>query len=217
MYSLSTMTGTQQVSRSRQCSRRRCGRVLRIDQIVDTTRSRMGVGTQLYIPRLLEIVERRPVYVRLALWFLHHPAWMESHTGGSRLTPTVHRCPKGEAVGGLCMSPIHDSKTRNPYKVVSSHRFVSRCFLLALSGGSFLFSLSVGSFLFSLSKGFSPLCHSLSVGVFAFLLFVCRLFSFLFLVRRFFFKKISLSFSVSFLFLLPFFCRFFLFSLLLFQ
>ena len=38
-------------------------------------------------------VARRPVYVRLALWFLHHPAWMESHTGGSRLTPTVHPCP----------------------------------------------------------------------------------------------------------------------------
>ena len=53
----------------------------------------VGVGAQLYIPRLLEIVERRPVYVRLALWFLHHPAWMESHTGGSRLTPTVHPCP----------------------------------------------------------------------------------------------------------------------------
>ena len=40
------------------------------------------VGAQLYIPHLLEIVARRPVYVRLALWFLHHPAWMESHTGG---------------------------------------------------------------------------------------------------------------------------------------
>ena len=38
-------------------------------------------------------VARRPTYVRLALWFLHHPAWMESHTGGSRLTPTVHPCP----------------------------------------------------------------------------------------------------------------------------
>ena len=91
--SFSTVEGIQQVSRSRQCSRRRCGRTLRIDQIVDTNRSRRGVGAQLYIPRLLEIVERRPVYVRLALWFLHHPAWMESHTGGSRLTPTVHPCP----------------------------------------------------------------------------------------------------------------------------
>ena len=38
------------------------------------------------------IVARRPVYARLALWFLHHPAWMEGHTGGSRLTPTVHPC-----------------------------------------------------------------------------------------------------------------------------
>ena len=50
-------------------------------------------------------VVRHPVYVRLALWFLHHPAWMESHTGGSRLTPTVHPVPSttGEAVGGLCI------------------------------------------------------------------------------------------------------------------
>ena len=38
-------------------------------------------------------VARRPVYVRLALWFLHHPAWVKGHTGGSRLTPTVHPCP----------------------------------------------------------------------------------------------------------------------------
>ena len=52
-----------------------------------------GVGAQLYILHLFEIVALRPVYVRLALLFLHHPAWMESHTGGSRLTPTVHPCP----------------------------------------------------------------------------------------------------------------------------
>ena len=39
-------------------------------------------------------VARRPTYVRLALWFLHHPAWVKGHTGGSRLTP---------AVGGLCI------------------------------------------------------------------------------------------------------------------
>ena len=51
------------------------------------------VGAQLYIPHLLEIVARRPVYVRLAHWYLHHPAWVEGHTGGSRLTPTVHPCP----------------------------------------------------------------------------------------------------------------------------
>ena len=51
------------------------------------------VGAQLYIPHLFEIVARRPVYVRLALRFLHHPAWVKGHTGGSRLTPTVHPCP----------------------------------------------------------------------------------------------------------------------------
>ena len=53
----------------------------------------LTTGAQLYNPRLLEIVARRPVYVRLALWFLHHPAWVEGHTGGSWLTPTVHPCP----------------------------------------------------------------------------------------------------------------------------
>ena len=53
----------------------------------------VAVGAQLYDPCLLEIVARRPVYVRLALWFLHPPAWVEGHTGGSRLTPTVHPCP----------------------------------------------------------------------------------------------------------------------------
>ena len=90
--SRSTVKGIQQISRSRQHSRRRSG-APKIDQIVDTKRSRRGVGAQLYIPHLLEIVARRPVYVRLALWFLHHPAWMESHTSGSRLTPTVHPCP----------------------------------------------------------------------------------------------------------------------------
>ena len=59
-YSLSTVEGIQQVSRSRQYSRRgsvsavRCGRAPRVDQIVDTNRSRRGVGAQLYIPHLLD-------------------------------------------------------------------------------------------------------------------------------------------------------------------
>ena len=33
---------------------------------------------------------------------------MDQHTGGSRLTPTVHRCPKGMAVGGS--SPQHKAQ-----------------------------------------------------------------------------------------------------------
>ena len=52
----------------------------------------MAAGVHVYNPRLLEIVARRPTYVGLALWFLHHPAWVEGHTGGSRFTPTVHPC-----------------------------------------------------------------------------------------------------------------------------
>ena len=50
------------------------------------------VQEYVYNPRLLEIVARRPTYVGLALWLLHHPAWVEGHTGGSRFTPTVHPC-----------------------------------------------------------------------------------------------------------------------------
>ena len=59
-YSLSTVEGIQQVSRSRQHSRRgsdsavRCGRTLRIDHIVNTNRSRRGAGTHFYNPHLLD-------------------------------------------------------------------------------------------------------------------------------------------------------------------
>ena len=49
-------------------------------------------GVHVYNPRLFEIVGRRPTYVGLALWFFHHPAWVEGHTGGSWFTPTVHPC-----------------------------------------------------------------------------------------------------------------------------
>ena len=57
-HSLSTVEGIQQISRSRQYSRRRsdsavrCGRTLRIDQIVDTNRSRRGAGVHVYNPHL---------------------------------------------------------------------------------------------------------------------------------------------------------------------
>ena len=72
--------------------------------MVDTNRSRRSVGAQLYIPHLLEIVARRPVYVRLALRFLHHPAWVKDHTGGVPVdTLQYTRADFGqEAVGGLC-------------------------------------------------------------------------------------------------------------------
>ena len=38
---------------------------------------------------------------------IHRPAWVDQHTSGSRLTPTVHRCPKGMVVGGS--SPQHEA------------------------------------------------------------------------------------------------------------
>ena len=37
---------------------------------------------------------------RVGALLIHRPAWVDQHTGGSWLTPTVHRCPKGMAVGG---------------------------------------------------------------------------------------------------------------------
>ena len=79
-----------------------------------------SAGTHPQIPRLLKSVARtRPMYVRLALWSLHHPAWVEGHTGGSRFTPTVHPCSlRGGGCGWpTCMSPIHHNKMRNSYMV----------------------------------------------------------------------------------------------------
>ena len=57
-------------------------------------KQKMGKSAGVHVcnPRLLEIVARRPTYVGLALWFLHHPALVEGHTGGSLFTPTVHPC-----------------------------------------------------------------------------------------------------------------------------
>ena len=38
-----------------------------------------SAGVHVCNPRPLEILARRPTYVGLALWFLHHPAWVEGH------------------------------------------------------------------------------------------------------------------------------------------
>ena len=65
---------------------------LRMDGILAVDFMGCGAGVHVYNPRILEIVARRPTYVGLALWFLHHAAWVEGHTGGSRFTPTVHPC-----------------------------------------------------------------------------------------------------------------------------
>ena len=64
----------------------------------------VAVGAQLYDPCLLEIVARRPVYVRLALWFLP-PSCLGGGPHGWVPVDT-HSTPvpssTGEAVGGLC-------------------------------------------------------------------------------------------------------------------
>ena len=49
-----------------------------------------------------------PHNARAGALLIHRPAWVDQHTGGSRLTPTVHRCPKGMAVGGS--SPQHKAQ-----------------------------------------------------------------------------------------------------------
>ena len=47
---------------------------------------------------------------RVGALLIHRPAWVDQHTGGSRLTPTVHRCPKGMAVGSTVQKhPKHGS------------------------------------------------------------------------------------------------------------
>ena len=49
-----------------------------------------------------------PHNARAGALLIHRPAWVDQHTGGSRLTPTVRPCPKGMAVGGL--SPQHKAQ-----------------------------------------------------------------------------------------------------------
>ena len=40
--------------------------------------------------------------------------WVGQHTGGSRLTPTVHRCPQGMAVGGPCDQTAQQYSAQTP-------------------------------------------------------------------------------------------------------
>ena len=49
-----------------------------------------------------------------ALLTLHRPAWVDQHISGSRLTPTVNRCPKGMAVGGPCDQTAQQYSAETP-------------------------------------------------------------------------------------------------------
>ena len=100
----------QQVLRSRQYSQResdaavRCGRTLRIDQIVDTNRSKRGAGTHVYNPHLLD-VRSTSSSVRKAGALVSPSSCLDGEPHGWVPVDT-HNTPvpssTGEAVGGLC-------------------------------------------------------------------------------------------------------------------
>ena len=50
---------------------------------------------------------------------IHRPAWVDQHTGGSWLTSTVHRCPKGMAVGGPCDQTAQQYSAETPPNILA--------------------------------------------------------------------------------------------------
>ena len=110
VYSLNTVKTIQQVLRSRQYSQRgsdsavRCGRTLRIDQIVNTNRSRRGAGTHVCNPHLLDN-RSTSSSVREAGALVPPSSCLDGGPHGWVLVDT-HSTPvpssTGEAVGGLC-------------------------------------------------------------------------------------------------------------------
>ena len=61
-----------------------------------------------------------PHNARAGALLIHRPAWVDQHTGGSRLTPKVHRCPKGMAVGGSSAQHGTAVHCRNTANMVAS-------------------------------------------------------------------------------------------------
>ena len=60
---------------------------------------------------------RNPRTQELALWYLHHPAWVEGHTGGSRSIPTAHPCGlRSGGCGWLSPHALHEPKQQTPRK-----------------------------------------------------------------------------------------------------
>ena len=108
--SLSTVEGIQQVSRSTQYSQRgsdsavRCGRTLRINQIVNTNRPRSGAGTHVYNPHLFDNLSTS-CSVRKAGAQVPSPpclgegphGWVPVDTHSTPVPSSI-----GQAVGGLC-------------------------------------------------------------------------------------------------------------------
>ena len=110
VHSLNAVKGIQQVSRSRQYSRRwsdaavKCERALRIDQIVNTNRSRRGAGTHVYNPHLLDNRSTSSSVREAGALVLSPPCLGEGPHGW--VPVDTHSTPlpssSGEAVGGLC-------------------------------------------------------------------------------------------------------------------
>ena len=62
---------------------------------------------------------------RVGALLIHRPAWVDQHTGGSQLTPTVHWCPKGMAVGGPCDQTAQQYSAETPQTFFFFNVFVS--------------------------------------------------------------------------------------------
>ena len=124
-YSLSTVEGIQQSSRSRQHSRRRsdsavrCGCTLRIDQTVNTNRSRRGAGVHVYNPHLLDIRSTSSSVCKAgALVSLSSCLDGEPHGWVPVDTPQYTRAQFNWGGCGWLMyrmSPMYHKNTRNPH------------------------------------------------------------------------------------------------------
>ena len=64
-----------------------------------------------------------PHNARAGALLIHRPAWVDQHTGGSRLTPTVHLCPKGMAVCGLSPQQQHNTLCLHTVQKHPKHLF----------------------------------------------------------------------------------------------
>ena len=120
---------------------------------------------------------------RVGALFIHRPAWVDQHTGGSRLTPTIHRCPKGMVVGGPC--------DQTAQYTVQKH---TKDFFFKLFLFFFFFSFFFFLFVFPF---FLLFCFFFLLSFDFFSFFFCRFFSvfalFLFFVFfRFLFSSLSL-------------------------
>ena len=139
---------------------------------------------------------------------IHRPAWVDQHTGGSWLTPTVHRCPKGMAVGGS--SPQHKAQQYSAEtQQTFCHVFVIFCTVCLFF--SLFFTFFTFFHFFSLFS-FFHFFHFFTFFHFFSLCFTFFHFFPLFSILFTFFTFVSLLFHLFFFIFSPFFSLFFTFS-----